>query len=179
MSQLDMRALVKNRVHLLNLLNVNRSLRCLSISIGAKYDQELLDRLSIACPYVFQLNTKVSDKFPSKPHGNFYPGDWVHTWKRTEIDYGFLLKFKFLANVHLDEIDSLEQIASLFKQNPFIVHLRLADYEIHVFRNADREHKLIYHKMLAFSSKNVDELVHYLRFRNTSLPPVYIYGDDY
>lgn len=97
----------------------------------------------------------------------------MHTWKKTELNYEFLSRFKYLASVRLDEIDSLEQIANLFNRNPYTVHLRLADDAVHVTKNAGKEHKLIYHGYAVFTSESIDKLVHYLRLENRKLPPIY------
>lgn len=158
-------ATVRNEEHLFKLLNVNRSLKCLNLLIETEPDQELLDRLPVACPYVFQLNIEVPGEFLAKWE-TFYTGDWEDIWRKTGVDYGFLLKFKFLINVHLDEFNGLGQIANLFKQNPFIVQFRLA-HMIQVVRNADNEHKLLFYGGLVFSSKSVDELVYRLRFQHS------------
>lgn len=145
--------------------------------MDADTGQELLDGLPAVCPYIYQLNTEVPGRFPRR-WGIFYQSDWIHRWRKTKINYDFLSKFKYLACVRLSEIDSLEQMASLFKRSPYLVHFELADDAIHVTKNACKEHKLIYYNQPVFGSKNVDDLVNLLRFENNKLPPVFLESDE-
>lgn len=143
------------------MLNANRVLRCLNLFVGFNTNQATLDGLPAVCPYIEQLNIKLPDELASE-WITFYTGDWSQAWLKNKVNYEFLLDFKFLANVSLSEIASQKQIINLFKRNSHVLHLQMADNAVSVTRNAWLEYKLIYRGRLVFSSKNVDELVHFI-----------------